>query len=199
MNSRLLSHIFFFFFLLSIHFIFAAGRSKKHPSMKYLTDDCLRCICLASSECDPAVRCHSVGPIDYYCGPYQVSRRYWYEAGSPNKNPDNPFDFEDCVNDIYCAIRTVKNYLKKNLRDCTKDQRITCEDFALIHKSGPNNCRKSWVRGTQFWQDFTKCADSLELAWWLLFHCFLLHQEWLSIHLCDNVIVSQKKNEYKSK
>lgn len=68
----------------------AAGGKKKNP-MKRLNDDCLRCICLASSECDPAVRCHSVGPVDYYCGPYQVSQRYWIEAGSPMADANNPF------------------------------------------------------------------------------------------------------------
>jgi hypothetical protein len=45
----------------------------------------------ASSECDPAVRCHSVGPIEYYCGPYQVSRRYWKQGKSPGSDPSDPF------------------------------------------------------------------------------------------------------------
>jgi len=131
-------------------------------SIKHLTDECLRCICLASSECDPAVRCHSVGPVEYYCGPYQVSRRYWKLASSPG-NEGEPFDFEDCVNNIYCAIETVDRYMARYSKDCDFDQQITCPDYALLHKAGPKQCRRSWVKETNYWTRFIDCANSLNI------------------------------------
>ena len=55
------------------------------------------------------VRCHTVGPIEYYCGPFQISERYWKIAGSPGLSKDDPMDFELCANDIECSIQTVSN------------------------------------------------------------------------------------------
>lgn len=71
--------------------LFIVTQTCTSSSMSNLTDDCLHCICLASSECDPGVRCHSIGPVEYYCGPYQLSRQYWIESGSPGASSDNPF------------------------------------------------------------------------------------------------------------
>lgn len=72
-------------------------------------------------------------------------------------------DFEECVNNIYCAIETVRGYMKKRIRDCNHDGRISCGDFALVHKAGPKDCHHSWVRKTKFWRDYTTCSVSLHL------------------------------------
>ncbi|KAI1283700.1 Lysozyme 1 [Halotydeus destructor] len=133
--------------------------------LKGLTDDCLRCICAASSECDPAVRCHSEGPAEYYCGPYQFSQRYWLKAGAPGRDPSDPFDYEDCANDISCAITTVQNYMAKFAADCDQDGWITCADFALLHKAGPKKCRNvQWAQSTKYWKNFMGCAQASQLT-----------------------------------
>lgn len=73
-------------------------------------------------------------------------------------------DFEDCVNNVYCAIRAVRAFVGRNLRDCDFDQQLTCTDFALIHKTGsPDECVNNWPRKTKYWQDFRTCAQSLDL------------------------------------
>ena len=81
-------------------------QTSTSSSMSNLTDDCLHCICLASSECDPGVRCHSVGPVEYYCGPYQLSRQYWIESGSPGKSDDNAFGECMIVSVWVCVSRS---------------------------------------------------------------------------------------------
>lgn len=72
--------------------------NNKRLIKKHLNDECLRCICVASSECDgPSVGCTTVGPVDYYCGPFRVSRTYWIKAGSPGYDDDDDDPFGECL------------------------------------------------------------------------------------------------------
>ncbi|RWS30551.1 Destabilase-like protein [Leptotrombidium deliense] len=112
----------------------------------------------ASSECDPHVRCHTVATIEVVCGPFRITHNYWSKAGAPGSDPTNPFDFENCANNIHCAIQTVKSYLQKRTVDCNRDGRITCDDFALIHKFGANRCAQDSLLNTTFWRKYKTCT-----------------------------------------
>ena len=72
--------------------------------------------------------------------------------------------FEDCANDVYCAIRSVRGFLDHHVTDCTADEVLTCDDFALLHKAGSGNeCLRSWPLKTSFWRDYQACARYLGL------------------------------------
>ncbi|XP_015789674.1 lysozyme 2-like [Tetranychus urticae] len=145
---------FFIHAIIAMIFWFHVSIGDPHA----LDDDCLKCICSASSECDDQVRCHTEGQDDYFCGPFQVSRNYWFEAGSPGYDASNPMDFENCVNNIYCAIQTVNQYLKIKQKDCDADGIITCQDYALLHKFGPANCTdEKMYSNSSFWHKFDSC------------------------------------------
>ena len=55
--------------------------------------------------------------------------------------------------------------MKRFIKDCNFDDRITCSDFALTHKASPNHheCSKPWIRDTRFWRKFSECRDALGL------------------------------------
>ncbi len=36
------------------------------------------------------MRCHVEGPVDYYCGAFQISSNYWNDAGSPGSDQNDP-------------------------------------------------------------------------------------------------------------
>ena len=67
-------------------------------------------------------------------------------------------DFEECANNIHCAIKSVNQYLKMKQEDCDRDGLITCQDYALIHKFGPNRCTdKQLYEKSTFWTKFDSC------------------------------------------
>lgn len=52
-------------------------------------EDCLKCMCYASSKCNLTFGCTSGQQI--LCGPFLISPEYWTESGRqvlPNDNPD---------------------------------------------------------------------------------------------------------------
>ncbi|XP_076360620.1 invertebrate-type lysozyme 2-like [Tachypleus tridentatus] len=122
-----------------------------------VSNDCLYCLCQASSGCNFNKECHNDGGTNYFCGGYVISYGYWKDGGSPGFNPSNPHDFEVCLKDKQCAEAAVEGYMRKWKRDCDRDGQITCNDFARIHKAGPYGCNGTWVLGTQYWTRFKEC------------------------------------------
>lgn len=127
-----------------------------------LNEDCLQCICRASSGCDDQLRCITRGSDEKYCGPFQLTEEYWQMAGSPGDSSNNFLSYEDCANDADCAVETVTNYMKKYGKDCDDDQLITCMDFARLHRLKPNECRYTERLNDKFdayWPKFQRCAE----------------------------------------
>ena len=55
-----------------------------------VTNNCIGCICEASTRCDTNVTCISNG---FLCGPFYISKPFWIDAGrcvQPGDNPENP-------------------------------------------------------------------------------------------------------------
>nr|XP_045609372.1 lysozyme-like isoform X1 [Procambarus clarkii]XP_045609373.1 lysozyme-like isoform X2 [Procambarus clarkii]XP_045609374.1 lysozyme-like isoform X3 [Procambarus clarkii]XP_045609375.1 lysozyme-like isoform X3 [Procambarus clarkii] len=111
-----------------------------------MTDDCLGCLCDASTRCNKAMGCHSVNLK--VCGPFLISKPYWNEAGKPVLNErDDPYAenaFNDCVHDYTCSVKTIRNYMAKYGKDCNGDGVIDCDDFARLHKFGYTDCSKPY-------------------------------------------------------
>ncbi|RWS14141.1 Lysozyme 1-like protein, partial [Dinothrombium tinctorium] len=130
-------------------------------STVYITQECLDCICYASTGCDTTKGCHNAGPNSYFCGPFQISWAYWADAGKPG-GTGAPHDFEKCLNSKKCAEQTVAGYMQKWAVDCNKDGVINCLDFAAIHKFGPNQCSTKSLLSTEYWNRFkeTRCYST---------------------------------------
>ncbi|XP_064117367.1 lysozyme-like isoform X2 [Macrobrachium nipponense] len=131
-------------------------------------DKCLRCICEASSGCNTNVGCSRPYYGDYSCGPFGISWRYWADAGSPKQGRDlehqnSESDFENCVEDPFCAIRTVENYIKKfkegDGRDCNRDGTVNCYDYIQMHILGGYNCNQSSIVTDSRYEKFQKCYN----------------------------------------
>ncbi|XP_076327795.1 lysozyme 2-like [Tachypleus tridentatus] len=122
-----------------------------------VSQECLICLCEASSGCDFSAQCHSSEDGNYFCGAYMITYAYWKEGGSPGYDPSNPHDFEVCLKDRKCAEEAVVGYMEKWKNDCDNDGKITCKDFARIHKAGPIGCNTTWVLNTDYWDVFKKC------------------------------------------
>lgn len=127
-----------------------------------LNDDCLQCICRASSGCDFQLGCITRGSEEKYCGPFQLTEEYWQMAGSPDDSPTNFSSFEDCANEVDCASTTVTNYMKKYHKDCDGDENITCMDYARLHRLKQDECSDTDKLVSNFdayWARFQNCAE----------------------------------------
>lgn len=127
-----------------------------------LNDDCLQCICRASSGCDQLLRCITRGSEEKYCGPFQLTEEYWNMAGKPKDDNSNFQSFEDCANEVECAVETVTNYMKKYHKDCDGDENITCMDYARLHRLKPDECGNTKKLANSFdayWAKFQRCAE----------------------------------------
>ncbi|KDR15949.1 invertebrate-type lysozyme 3-like [Zootermopsis nevadensis] len=103
-----------------------------------VSEECLQCICEASTSCDFGVGCGTET-----CGPYGITWGYWNDGLRPVLNQDSPEAdgaYARCANDQQCAARVVQNYMSRYGHDCNGDAETTCYDFAAIHRSGSNNC-----------------------------------------------------------
>ena len=125
-----------------------------------ITQQCLDCICQASTGCDLSKKCQNSGPSSYFCGPYQISWSYWSDGGRPG-DQGGPHDFETCLNDKSCAEQAIYGYMNKWARDCNGDGVIDCADYAAIHKAGPHSCNAQWLLDSEYWRVFqsSSCAS----------------------------------------
>jgi len=128
----------------------------------FIDDNCLGCICEASSGCNLTVGCSAGG--GYYCGPFYLSWAYWADAGKfvlRGHDPEQKGAFEACANDPYCAAITVRSYMKKFQKDCNNDGHIECEDFARIHKLGGYSCYDPSVTNSDYHHIYSECTRSV--------------------------------------
>ena len=47
-----------------------------------------------------------------------------------------------------------------HLQDCDGDQRITCDDYAMMHKNGGYNCGNS-LQNTLYWKQYMACKNNI--------------------------------------
>lgn len=119
--------------------------------------NCLQCLCQASTGCDIDKQC-----VGNFCGPYLISWPYWADAGRLGS------DYATCALNPQCAEATVKAYMDKFARDCNNDGVIDCEDYAVIHKHGPQCAPLGG--DNQFWNEFRSCRGNYGYI-----HCFLIY------------------------
>ncbi|XP_076755004.1 invertebrate-type lysozyme [Xylocopa sonorina] len=99
---------------------------------------CLGCICEAASGCNVTLGCD-----ESVCGPFRITWNYWADAGKPTldgQSSANENAYARCVNDPYCAGRTVEGYMTKFSQDCNGDGNVNCDDFIRIHRLGGYGC-----------------------------------------------------------
>ncbi|CAL8138008.1 unnamed protein product [Orchesella dallaii] len=123
-----------------------------------ITDECLGCICQASSGCNKDQGCSDGG----VCGPFLITWGFWSDAGKPvlkGTQPNDPAAYSTCVNDMFCASETVRSYSRIFGKDCTGDGAIDCEDFMRIHKFGPGACNSPTIAENKFFKEFEKCKS----------------------------------------
>lgn len=100
------------------------------------------------------------GSAGLHCGPFQLTQAYWIDAGRPGHS--SGVSFEQCANNRACAEQTVFNYIDRFANDCDHDGQLTCNDFAILHRTGRSSCHLDRIRSTTFWQNFahSKCFAS---------------------------------------
>ncbi|KFM61945.1 Lysozyme, partial [Stegodyphus mimosarum] len=125
------------------------------------TAKCLECICEAASGCNMTLGCVYMAVSDYYCGPYHISYNYWDDAGRLGEDPDDPDDYKKCLNDKFCAGKTVLGYMEKWGTDCNGNGKVDCDDWVRIHKTGAGDCKDSWVTTTTYYRRFDTCFNKL--------------------------------------
>jgi hypothetical protein len=95
------------------------------------------------------------------CGPFGLTKRYWIDAGAPMyRGAAN--DFDRCAYSAECAAGSVAKYISRNSADCTKDGRLSCADFGLIHKF-KDKCADLSVLNSDYYRRFDKCLTKLAL------------------------------------
>jgi hypothetical protein len=65
--------------------------------------------------------------------------------------------FYECVTGRDCAERLLSVYMARNQKDCDKDGRIDCYDYAAIHHGGLDQCASESLLDSQYWNDFNAC------------------------------------------
>merc|ERR1712152_66380 len=129
-----------------------------NPASAGLSDNCIGCICEASTSCNKNAKCING---DSFCGPFLISKGFWIDAGQcvlDNDNPSDPQAWRRCALDLVCAANTIRSYINRFGKDCNGDQLVTCEDYVMIHKNGGWNCGKSLV-GSNFCDIYQTCKD----------------------------------------
>merc|ERR1712012_885626 len=117
----------------------AEAQYQCNPDSAGLSDNCIGCICEASTNCNKTAGCISG---NNFCGPFLISKGFWIDAGQCVLDNDNP----------------IRSYINRFGKDCNGDQLVTCEDYVMIHKNGGWNCGKSLV-GSNFWNIYQTCKD----------------------------------------
>ncbi|XP_076062013.1 invertebrate-type lysozyme 6-like [Oratosquilla oratoria] len=135
--------------------ILVSGKAVEYT----ISEDCLNCLCQATSKCNPLVNCTTS-----HCGPFFISRAYWVDSGRPvllNDNPNREGAFMDCVTDMPCAADTIDKYVRRFRRDCNGDGVVSCIDYAYTHSMGPNGCKKS-PPDTPYFRSLNTCIEKLK-------------------------------------
>ncbi|XP_060574554.1 invertebrate-type lysozyme-like [Ruditapes philippinarum] len=104
--------------------------------------DCLRCLCLKMSNCEP-VGCKILG-ISLHCGYFRLSRAQWEDCKTL---PGIHFDWKECSNNLECASQCIQNYMEMYLEEYRCE--LTCEGVSRDYYAGPNGCNNP--RTIDFW------------------------------------------------
>ncbi|CAK1550387.1 unnamed protein product [Leptosia nina] len=127
-----------------------------------LSNECLRCLCHVSTKCDTSHQC-----TGGYCGPFNISRVYWVDAGRvtlPEDDPDRNHAWEDCARDFSCSKRIIAGYLSRFGQDCNSDGVTNCYDFMMVNGNGGYNCQGNLNRsdsGRRWLKRFEECRRSI--------------------------------------
>ncbi|CAG9564881.1 unnamed protein product [Danaus chrysippus] len=126
-----------------------------------LTDGCYRCLCYISTLCDVSNDC-SGG----YCGPFNISRVYWVDAGNitlPDDEPERNNAWKDCARNYQCARRIIEGYLQRFGKDCNDDGVTDCYDYMMINGNGGYGCTSPLNRsanGRKWLRRYEECRSS---------------------------------------
>lgn len=96
------------------------------------------------------------------CGPFEISRAYWNEAGNFTEGSlvEGSDGFEACAKTIPCASKIVTRYLMNHARDCNQDQIVDCADYARLHMFGEAKCRTGSLASPNFnLNKFNECIN----------------------------------------
>ncbi|XP_026321478.1 lysozyme-like [Hyposmocoma kahamanoa] len=127
-----------------------------------LSAACYRCLCHVSTQCDTSNEC-SGG----YCGPYNISRVYWIDAGKvvlPEDDPERNHAWQDCARSYHCAMKIIEGYLQKFGKDCNSDGVTDCYDYMMVNGNGGYGCTQPLNRtanGRRWLQRYEQCRHSL--------------------------------------
>jgi len=116
------------------NFYISSSEYQCDPTPNGLSDNCIGCICEASTRCNATTKCISGGS---FCGPFLLSKPFWVDGGSCVLEGDSPGDqgaWRRCALDIICSANTIRSYINRFGKDCNGDALVTCEDYTMIHK-----------------------------------------------------------------
>uniref|UniRef100_A0A336LSV4 lysozyme n=1 Tax=Culicoides sonorensis TaxID=179676 RepID=A0A336LSV4_CULSO len=123
-----------FTFLLYVILIFPVKSKENHGPV---SDLCLACMCEAMTECN-----HEIGCEGIHCGIFKISKGHWTDANMPTvdgeESTSDILDFENCANDVHCAVKAVQGYMTRLAKDkdCNGDDETDCRDYMKIHYNG---------------------------------------------------------------
>ncbi|XP_061379210.1 lysozyme-like [Danaus plexippus] len=127
-----------------------------------LSEGCYRCLCHVSTLCQLSNECKGG-----YCGPFNISRVYWVDAGKvtlPDDDPDRNNAWRDCARDYYCAKKIIEGYLQRFAKDCNGDGVTDCYDYMMINGNGGYGCTSPLNRsenGRRWLRRYEECRSSL--------------------------------------
>ncbi|XP_041981998.1 lysozyme-like isoform X2 [Aricia agestis] len=117
---------------------------------------------MAPTRCSAPKRC-----FGDFCGPFNLSKDYWLDAGQPtllNNDPERKGAFEDCAKDYECAKTIVAGYLEKFVTDCNNDGVIDCLDHMMVNANGRYDCStplETTTVGRRWLAAYEKCKVDL--------------------------------------
>ncbi|XP_028161325.1 uncharacterized protein LOC114353494 [Ostrinia furnacalis] len=123
-----------------------------------LNNACYACLCHVATMCDMSNGC-----VGGYCGPYNISRVYWVDAGMvvlPDDVPERNHAWSDCARSFSCAKRIIAGYLVKFGKDCNGDGVTNCFDYMMVNGNGGYGCHAPLNRsanGRRWLQRFDQC------------------------------------------
>lgn len=139
--------------------LFGSGDIGLNESSGRIAEECLECICDASSNCDTSVQCISKQRDKNRCGLYMISWNQFQESEIASLKPDLGDDkfYYECTTNRNCAEKLIHLYIEKHQKDCNNDGKIDCYDIAAIHRVGPSQCNSGKFLQSQYWKDFNIC------------------------------------------
>ncbi|KAJ0174826.1 hypothetical protein K1T71_009934 [Dendrolimus kikuchii] len=123
-----------------------------------LSEACYRCLCYVSTGCNVNNQC-----VGGYCGPFNISRVYWVDAGMVVQREDDPernHAWEDCALNYYCAQKIIEGYLQRFGKDCNGDGVTNCFDYMMVNGNGGYGCTAPLnrsVNGQRWLKRYEEC------------------------------------------